>query len=81
MNITKAVIEIQQQANSQKLSLTKDSTDHDITKNFYEAFGLIAAIRYLVPHDIYQNIARTFMHTSLEYVTSLGVRVVNNENA
>lgn len=76
MNITKAVIEIQQQANSQMLSLTKDSTDHDITKNFYDA-----AIRYLVSHDIYQNIARTFMHTSLEYVASLAAKVVNNENA
>jgi len=51
----------------------------EYNKIFYQAFGLIAAIRYLVPYEDYQKIASNFMTNSVNYVASLGATIKNGE--
>lgn len=79
MNSMKAVIEIQNQANTLILTYCEGMTAMEYNKIFYQAFGLIAAIRYLVPYADYQKIVSNFMSNSVNYVASLGGKVKNME--
>lgn len=51
----------------------------EYNKIFHQAFGLISAIRYLVDYEDYKKIASSFMTNSVNYVASLGAKVVNND--